>query len=171
MQVIIHIIIGILMFPITMNLKIVFFIGSVYSSAYAIGFTSTMSGKISKVLMKGCKFNGAIKQDQSIQVGITSLEYEITGYGNELTSYMVESTQNIQKSIYFAEEVQEKLNHNSATITRGTPLRLVYPERVGTMWSGDTTAHFAGLCAKDCSSTDKYVMVRTKVISLLVIHH
>jgi hypothetical protein len=128
---------------------------------YCVGFTSLSSGKISRVLMKGCKFTGKIKQDQS-NSSVTTLEYQIEGYSNEKVPHdvVLQSGQTLQNYINFSEEISIKTNYNAVVISRGTPIKHKFYNQAIPMVAGDDKTLFVGLCAKDCLATDKHFAIK-----------
>jgi len=131
-----------------------------FSDTTAARFQTLNSGKVSRVVFKGCRFKGTITQSQ-VDGSVTGLEYEINGHGNNITVHITTSTQNIQKYINFIEEVDVKKTNNFGTaFARGVPMKLVGYDKVGSLLGTDTTEVFAGLVLIDVSTTDTMVVLK-----------
>jgi hypothetical protein len=112
----------------------------------SIAINSIGSGKVGKIIFKGCKFSGPIAMTETPS---HTIEYQIEGYGNEPVPLNNNAT-DIQETMNFSDEIAIKKNVGATTITKGTLLKYSGVASVQPLLSTDPLSLFAGIAWKDC---------------------
>lgn len=120
----------------------------------AIRFGSMGSGQKDIIELVGCKFNGRIyiMEEQSNGVGI---DFEITGYGNDVVPIEIKHTTNNQYTYNLIGQTVSRKNEGNSNISKGDALKLsLNGKGIEKMHFSDDTSLFYGIAFNDILQDD-----------------